>query len=417
MDMGYIKRNLQAKIDALLKIFPAVLILGARQTGKTTLAKVCRPEWRYFDLEKGSDYDFITSDYDFFFREYPQQLIIDEAQETPQIFKELRGVIDSSRRKKNRFMLTGSSSPKLLSAISDSLAGRIGIIEVGTLKGNEIYAQPIPDFYQIFLQDINASTLDFLKLTLATSQHKHQDSLNHLLKGGYPEPVLQSSDDFFYAWMENYHKTYISTDIRRLYPRLDEVKYRRFISMLASLSGTIVNKAQLGRSIDVSEMSIRDYLDIAHNTYIWRNIPSYEGSVAKSIVKMPKGYFRDSGLLHYLLNITSREQMLKSPNVGQNFESFVIEEIIKGLQSCSVKKWDYYYYRTRNGAEVDLILEGSFGILPIEIKFGTSTRLKQLTSLNKFIEENQLPMGIVINNSQEIKRLNNKIIQIPVNCV
>ena len=132
---------------------------------------------------------------------------------------------------------------------------------------------------------------------------------------------------------------------------------------------------------------------------------------------MPKGIFRDSGLLHYLLNITSREQMLQSPTVGQNFESFVIEEILKGMQATMVPKWDYYYYRTRNGAEVDLVLEGSFGILPIEIKLGASTRIKQLASLNKFIHDHQLPLGIVINNSEEIKLLNEQVVQIPVNCI
>ena len=132
---------------------------------------------------------------------------------------------------------------------------------------------------------------------------------------------------------------------------------------------------------------------------------------------MPKGIFRDSGLLHYLLNITSREQLLHSPGIGHNFESFVIEEIIKGIQATMVPKWDYYYYRTRNGAEVDLILEGSFGVLPIEIKFATSTRPKQLTSLNRFIQDNELPLGLVINQSQEIRLLSERIIQIPVACL
>lgn len=109
--------------------------------------------------------------------------------------------------------------------------------------------------------------------------------------------------------------------------------------------------------------------------------------------------------------------MLQSPTVGYNFESFVIEEIIKGLESTMVPKWDYYYYRTRSGAKVDLILEGSFGTLPVEIKFGTTTKLKQLTSLNKFIQDNDLPFGILINNSDEIKLINDRIIQIPVNCI
>ncbi len=411
--MTYLKRNLETKINEYLKIFPIVLILGARQTGKTTLAKTCRPDWKYFDLEKGSDYDFITADYDFFFREYSQRIIIDEAQESPQLFRELRGVVDANRKQKNRFILTGSSSPQLLKGISDSLAGRVGIIEISTLKTNEITEQPFPSFYQIFKQPINQTSIDFLKQIPVNTY----DYMESLLKGGYPEPILENSTTAYYAWMENYHKTYISTDIKRHYPKLDDLKYRRFISMLAHLSGTIINKAQLGRSIDTSEVTVRDYLDIANKTFMWRSIPSFESSVTKSIVKMPKGIFRDSGLLHYLLNITSRDQMLQNPTVGQNFESFVIEEIIKGLHASMIPKCDYYYYRTRNGAEIDLVLEGSFGILPIEIKLGASTRMKQLTSLNKFIHEHQLPFGIVINRSEEIKLLNQHIVQIPVNCI
>ncbi|MFV1985472.1 MAG: ATP-binding protein, partial [Thiohalomonadales bacterium] len=358
--MVYLKRNLESQINEYLTIFPIVLILGARQTGKTTLAKTCRPDWKYFDLEKGSDYDFITTDFDFFFSEYSQNIIIDEAQESPQLFRELRGVIDANRKQKNRFILTGSSSPKLLKGISDSLAGRVGIIEISTLKMNEIVEQPLPSFYQIFTQPINKTTIDFLKQIPVTT-HNY---LRCMLKGGYPEPILESSEMAFYAWMENYHKTYIFTDVKRLYPKLDDIKYRRFISMLAQLSGNIINKAQLGRSIDTSEVTIRDYLDIADKTFIWRSIPSYESSSTKSVVKMPKGLIRDSGLLHYLLNITSREQLLQNHAVGQNFESFVIEEIIKGLHASMIPKWDYYYYRTRNGAEVDLVLEGSFGLLP-----------------------------------------------------
>lgn len=411
--MSYIKRNLEYKINQFLEIFPIVLILGARQTGKTTLAKACRPGWKYFDLEKGSDFDFITADFDLFFREYPQYLIIDETQESAQLFRELRGVVDADRQQKNRFILTGSSSPKLLKNISDSLAGRVGIIEIGSLKMNEMASQQLPAFYRLFSQPINQTSLASLK-QLPLEQY---DCLGSVLKGGYPEPTQEKNEIAFYAWMENYHKTYIATDIKRLYPKLNDIKFRRFISILASLSGTIINKAQVGRSLDVSEVTIRDYLEIADKTFIWRSIPSYENSKIKSIIKMPKGIFRDSGLLHYLLNITTREQLLRNPAIGHNFESFIIEEIINGLHATMIPKWDYYYYRTRNGAKIDLVLEGSFGVLPIEIKFGTSTQLKQLTSLNKFILDNGLTFGIVINQSKDIRLLNERIIQIPASCL
>jgi len=408
--MTDLKRNLERKINELLNIFPIVLILGARQVGKTTLARRCRADWKYFDLEKGSDFDFISNDFDFFFREYPQQVIFDEAQELPQLFRELRGVIDAVRKQKNRFILTGSSSPDILKEASDSLAGRIGIVEVGTMKVNELLQKPLPDFYALFSNTLSLQDLDFLK----TLKVNNDDFLNYLLKGAYPEPVLSDNQKTYNAWMDNYYRTYIDRDVKKFFPKLDAIKYRRFIAMLSSLSGTIINKAQLGRALDISEVTARDYLDIADKTFIWRSIASYESSKVKSTTKMPKGIFRDTGLLHFLSNINTREQMFTHPNIGYNFESFVIEEIIKGIQATDSYHWTYYYYRIRNGAEIDLILTGSFGALPIEIKFGMSTSLKQLTSLNKFIKENDLPFGVVVNNSNEIRMISDRIIQLPV---
>lgn len=411
--MTDVKRNLESQINHLLEIFPVLMLVGARQTGKTTLSRVVRPDWHYFDLENGADYDFISRDYDFFFKEYPRHVIIDEAQEAPQLFRQLRGIIDASRRETGRFILTGSSSPDLLEQASESLAGRIAIIEIGTLKMNEIQQQPLPPFYQIFEQDLNIESLAHIKAL----ECPITDVIPFFLNGGYPEPVLANDEYTYTAWMENYYRSYINRDIRKLFPRLDSIRYRRFVAMLSSLSGTIINKAQLGRSVDVSEVTIRDYLDIADKTFFWRTIPSYETSKSKSVVKMPKGIVRDSGINHYLSTIDSREKLLRTPQVGQNFESFIIEEIIKGVQSTKTSRWDYFYFRTKNGAEVDLILEGSFGTLPIEIKFGHEVRLRQLTSLQQFVLRHDLPFGIVINNSTEVRLLSEKVIQLPAGCI
>jgi len=183
--------------------------------------------------------------------------------------------------------------------------------------------------------------------------------------------------------------------------------------MLSSLSGTIINRSDLGRSLNTSEVTVKDYLDISHGSYIWRNILSYEKITGKSIVKMPKGIFRDTGLLHFLQKIRHIDQLMIYPQVGSNFEAFVIEEIIKGLEATMTRGWEYFYYRTRNGAEVDLVIEGDFGTLPIEIKFGINTDRNRLTSLKKFVAENGLPLGIVINNSEEVAMLADRIIQIP----
>lgn len=411
--MTGVKRNLEDRVHQLLEIFPVVMLIGARQTGKTTLSKTVRPDWHYFDLESAADYDFISRDFKFFFQEYPRQVIFDEAQELPELFRELRGMIDASRQEKGRFILTGSSSPDLLREAGDSLAGRLAILEIGTLKFNEITRQPLPPFYKIFEQELSAESIDFI----STLDCPVEDVIPFFLRGGYPEPVLAEDDYAYNVWMENYYRTYIDRDIRKLFPRLDAIRYRRFVTMLSSLSGTIINKAQLGRSVDVSEVTIRDYLEVADKTFFWRTIPSFETSKSKSTVKMPKGIVRDSGINHYLTGIDTREKLIRAPQVGRNFESFIIEEIIKGIQATTVTRWDYFYYRTRNGAEIDLVLSGSFGILPIEIKFGRETSRRQLMSLQQFVQHHNLPFGIVVNNSRKVRMLSEKIIQVPAGCL
>jgi predicted AAA+ superfamily ATPase len=409
--MTEFKRNLEAKINDLLAFFPVVIILGVRQCGKTTLSKILRPDWRYFDLERSRDFDFITRDFEFFIKEHPHSIIIDEAQRYPELFQELRSVVDRDRKHKNRFLLTGSSSLDLIKNVSESLAGRVGLVELGTFKANETYAIDLPEFYEIFVMELNSSTIEFLKNLEPIISH--DQLMNIFLSGGYPEPVLEKDNRFYAAWMENYLQTYIQRDIRTLFPRLDLIKYQRFVTMLSALSGTIMNRSQVGRSLDISEKAIRDYLHIAEGSYIWRNTPSYERSVSKSVVKMPKGNFRDNGLANYIQGITQREQLLSYPNVGAAFESFISEEIIKGIQATETVNWNLYYFRTRNGAEIDMILEGPFGILPIEIKLGGVVRQRQMQTLKKFIYDNNLPLGIVINNGDEVQLVADRIVQIP----
>jgi uncharacterized protein len=409
------RRNIEKKVDELLGFFPVVIILGVRQCGKTTLAKVLRPQWRYFDLERAKDFDFINRDFDFFIKEHPHSIVIDEAQRFPALFQELRGVIDRDRRRKNRFLLTGSSSLELIKRVSESLAGRVGLAELGTFKTNEIYGLDLPEFYKIFNGKLSRATIDYLK-TLSPII-THDQLMETFLKGGYPEPVLEKNERFHETWMENYLQTYVQRDIRTLFPRLDLVKYQRFVAMLSALNGTIINRSQVGRSLDISEKSVRDYLQIIEGSYIWRNIPSYETSLSKSVVKMPKGYFRDSGLANFIQRINTRSQLLDHPNVGAGFEGFITEEIIKGVQALNITNWQYYYFRTKNGAEIDLILEGPFGILPIEIKLGSTIKQQQLQTLKNFVHSHDLPLGLVINNSEKVELVADKIVQVPAGCV
>lgn len=393
----------------LLEWFPVIVILGARQVGKTSLAKQLGQQWTYLDLEQPRDLDRLSYDPDFFFSEHPNSVILDQAQEYPTIFKILRGVIDANRDQNGRFIITGSSSPTLMNEVSETLAGRVAIVELGTLKCNEFYDLPLSPFYSLFESTISK------KLPIDGAAPITRKQVQRLwFHGGYPEPLLVDDTEHHSLWMENYRSTYLNRDIAKLFPKLDRQSYRRFLSMLCKLSGTIINKSQVGRAVEASESTIRDYVGIAEGTYLWKILSSYEKSITKSITKMPKGYIRDSGLLHYLLGIPNLEKLMSDPIVGASFEGFVCDEIIKGLEALTITNWNVHYFRTRAGAEIDIIIDGPFGVLPIEVKYGVTVKRSSLKSLTAFIKDNALPMGMVINNCEHVEWLTPEIVQTPV---
>ncbi len=411
-----LKRNSMEQAEKLLSFFPVVAIQGARQCGKTTLCKTLRPNWTYLDLEKESDYEFLTRDFDFFFKNNPSDVVFDEAQLSPQLFRELRGVVDSDRNARGRFLVTGSSSPELIAHLNESLAGRIGVLELGTLTLNERFSRPKSSLFELLVNHPASTHLE--RLNELSPRFGIEEVMEHFLNGGYPEPIVKNDPVFRKLWMKNYRESYINRDIRQLFPRLNTRNYSRFLSMLGELSGTIINRAEIGRSLNVGETTIRDYLDIAEGTYVWRNIPSLERTVSKSVVKMPRGYIRDSGLLHHMNGIQTKDQLYRHSGTGAAFEAFVIEEFIKNIQTLEPDPWKFNYYRTRNGAEVDLVLENSEKErIPIEIKFGMATRRSDLRSLSDFIKHENLTYGIVINNAEKVQMLTENIIQMPAGCL
>ena len=410
--MTGLNRNSITHLRYLLEHFPAVAIIGPRQAGKTTLAKQVAPDWEYLDLEQANDYQLLAHDASFFFAQHPRHLIIDEAQCMPSVFNVLRGVIDQKREEKGRFILTGSSSPELLTNVSESLAGRIATLELGTLKANEFYETPLSPFYDLFETKISKQHINTLQQYKQPLQNKQLTY--HWLQGGYPEPISSKNRKFYDQWMADYRLNYVNRDIGRLFPKLNKIAYQRFLSFLSKLSGTIINKNQLARDVEMDEKTIREYLSIAEGTFLWRMLHSYENNTRKSIIKMPKGYIRDSGLLNYLLRIHDTNELYENPQVGNLFEGFVIEEIIKGLEAKGIVNCQAYYYRTRNGAEIDLILEGFFGTLPIEIKYGSAVQMKKLASLISFVKDHKLPFGIIINQSDKLQWLCEEILQVPV---
>jgi predicted AAA+ superfamily ATPase len=254
--MHTIKRTASGAIHQLLLRFPCVAVLGARQVGKTTILKQVLPEAHFFDIEKRSDFERIKSDPDFFLSQQHSPIAIDEAQLLPELFPALRVAIDSDREKNGRFLISGSSSPELLKHITETLAGRIAIFELGGFSLEEQWGCEISSFYQ-YLKEGNITKLAALKPRFSTEQ-----LFSSCLLGTYPEPFLKFRNDpkGFELWMENYVVTYIKRDIRNLFPSLNITAYQRFVSMLAASTGNIINVSEFARSLDVSQPTPKSYL-------------------------------------------------------------------------------------------------------------------------------------------------------------
>ncbi|MFC1822554.1 ATP-binding protein [Thermodesulfobacteriota bacterium] len=392
--------------------FPCVAIIGSRQCGKTTLLGTLSESWKVYDLEKQSDFQILSQDPDLFFRLNPENVAIDESQLQPDLFPALRVAIDHDRQRKGRFIITGSSSPRLIRSISESLAGRIGIIEMAPFSFFEVKKEPSPLFYQLLTERANKD--DFIKKLKAYGSI--QEVHDFWYRGGYPEPWLNPGKRFHSIWMNQYTGTYVFRDVARLFPGINENRFRMFVQLLAGLSGTVINYSDVARSLGVSQPTARDYFEIAHGSFLWRNIPAYTRNPVKRIVKHPKGYLRDSGLLHYLLRIPDIDGLTAHPTMGRSWEGVVIEEIIRGLNAMGAG-FDCYYYRTGGGAEVDLILEGDFGLIPIEIKYSQAVTAKQLRGLKGFIKEQNCRLGIVINNDELPRLYDDDIVGIPFACL
>ncbi|MCY4425760.1 MAG: ATP-binding protein [Halieaceae bacterium] len=329
-----IPRLLEDQILAALSTVPVVAILGPRQAGKTTLAlemasNSLGKEAAYLDLERDSDLVKLTDPEDYLKRFDNRLLIIDEVQRKPDLFRVLRSLIDARKRggeKGGHFLLLGSASRDLLQHTSETLAGRIRYLELSPFSLLEMHRAEVPDI-----------------------------SIEKLwLRGGFPDCYLAESDDDSWNWRTDFIATYVERDIPLMGPAIPATRMKRFWSMLAHWHGQQINLSALAKSLEVDHKTIRSYLDTLTDFYMVRQLPPWSGNTRKRLVKAPKSYLRDSGILHRLLNISDYESLLGHPVLGASWEGFVLESILVSLSS----KWQYSYYRTAAQAEIDLVLEG-----------------------------------------------------------
>lgn len=401
-------RHLLHSLETLLGHFPCVSVFGARQCGKTTLLQALPGKWLRLDMESAADRAQLLADPDAFFRLHPHGIIIDEAQLAPAVFPALRVAIDRDRARKGRFVLSGSSSPELVKHIAESLAGRIGLTELSPFSLGEAWQSGPSPVFAVLGQRTGPQAL----VAAAVPRIELWQVRDHWFHGGYPEPWLNTDAEFRRLWQRNYVDTYLLRDVGALFPQLNRDRFRQFIQMLSHLSGTILNNAEIARSLGVSEPTVRDWLNIAHGTYWWRHLPAWERSPHKQLVRHPKGFMRDSGLLHRLLRIENADDLATHPVAGRSWEAYVVEMLLRGFAEAGLAVMPAHY-RTRGGAEIDLILDGDCGLLPVEIKLGSTVEARSLRTLEAFVTENDCPLGLVVCNDENPRRLSERIVAIP----
>ncbi|MCF2520600.1 ATP-binding protein [Dyadobacter sp. CY351] len=335
-----IKRILEETVKTALTRNASVALMGPRQVGKTTLALDLTETLPsvYLDLESRLDLIRIDDVRIFHLANEGKLIVLDEVQRIPEIFSEIRGIIDQERRKGNRygqFLFLGSASMDLLQRSGESLAGRISYLELFPINVLE-YAED------------------------------DQEKLNMLwVRGGFPESLLAESDQASFEWRLNFIKTYLERDIPMLGPRIPAAALERFWTMLTHNQGSVFNASHLARNLDVSSVTIARYLDLMTDLLLVRRLKPWTFNTGKRLIRSPKVYVRDSGITHALLNIENHNNLLGHPVVGMSWEGFVIENIMSILHTRA----QAYYYGSPGGAEIDLVLEfGNGENWAIEIK-------------------------------------------------
>lgn len=342
-----INRTIEQSVLRSLNFFPIVGILGPRQVGKTTLSRKLTDELSkpavYYDLELAEDFETLSQNTTWVLENnIDKTIVIDEVQRHLPLFPQLRALVDR-KREAARFILLGSASPDFLQKSSESLAGRIAYHELSPILRSEAESAFIPP-----------------------PTHWH--------RGGFPDALLAPDNGYWYQWQQNFIKTYVEQDLSAMGISTTIPLLNNFLRMISHLHGSLLNYATLSNSLGMANNTVRRYVEILEQAYLVRRLEPWFVNVSKRIVKSPKIYIRDSGNLHFLTNIRHYEDLITHPIAGASWEGYVIEQIIP-LLDPAIRP---HFYRTSNGAEMDLVLvDGITPVVSIEIKLSLAPALKR----------------------------------------
>jgi len=370
------ERLASSPLAGFARRFPAVVILGARQVGKTTLARAAFPGLPYLDCEDPATAAALREEPRFVLAGRERGgLIVDEAQAAEGVFAAIRGLVDADRGRNGRFVVLGSAQPELVRGAAESLAGRAAVIELAPLTACEAATGDIP-----------------------------ADWRSLWLKGGFPDALRGD----FREWWESYLRLFLERDLPRYGVAGDPILARRLLTMLAHAQGGLLNASQLGGSLGVSYHTVQRYLDAFERTFLLRRLLPYFRNVGKRLVKAPKAYLRDTGLLHHLLNISTLEQLDAHPVRGASWETFVIEDVVR-RELLAHPGSQPFFWRTAAGAEIDLLLERGDRRIAVEVKTARGDHPRVARGLEAALDDVGGDRGWIVDQADGIDRLTDRV--------
>ena len=370
-----IKRNITKELHLLLQEYPIVTVLGPRQAGKTTLVQHELPDYAYVSLEDPDERMLAAEDPRAFLRRYPGNTIFDEVQRVPTLLSYLQGIVDKEQ-KNGRFVLTGSHQLELRAAVAQSLAGRTGLLHLLPLS----------------IEELRQAGLTF-------------DGFEDYVVHGFLPRVHSQNQRPFRAYA-NYYQTYIERDVRQLIELKDVSLFEKFIKLLAGRVGQLMDYQALSNAVGVSAKTIKQWLSVLEASYVVVKLPPYFENFGKRVVKSPKYFFTDVGLLAYLLGLETPSQVLRDPLLGSIFENLVVIEVLK-QQYNSGYDANLYFFRDSNGSEIDLLCKTSNGLVGIEIKAASTWHGKFAKQLVRFAANSHpLNQSLVVYNGVELELSN-----------
>ena len=370
-----IKRNITKELHLLLQEYPIVTVLGPRQAGKTTLVQHELPDYAYVSLEDPDERMLAAEDPRAFLRRFPDNTIFDEVQRVPTLLSYLQGIVDKEQ-KNGRFVLTGSHQLELRAAVAQSLAGRTGLLHLLPLS----------------IEELRQAGLTF-------------DGFEDYVVHGFLPRVHSQNQRPFRAYA-NYYQTYIERDVRQLIELKDVSLFEKFIKLLAGRVGQLMDYQALSNAVGVSAKTIKQWLSVLEASYVVVKLPPYFENFGKRVVKSPKYFFTDVGLLAYLLGLETPSQVLRDPLLGSIFENLVVIEVLKQRYNSGYDA-NLYFFRDSNGSEIDLLCKTSNGLVGIEIKAASTWHGKFAKQLVRFAANSHpLNQSLVVYNGVELELSN-----------